>query len=438
MKTAYAILLVFVGALNGTALAQPPVVEATEKKQVVEAAAATLEKQYVFADVAAKMAALIRQNLEKGQYQAINSPPEFAERLTDDLRSISRDRHLRVMYAPERIREQKNPDEAARRKAEQVRKRMDRMGNYAFREVEILPGNIGYLKFDGFSDAPGAYDVAVGAMAFLANCDALIVDLRDNGGGSPQMIQVLTSYFFEGEPRHLNSFENRAEASIEQTWTLPYVPGTRMPATPIYVLTSNRTFSGAEEFTYNLKNLKRATIVGETTGGGAHPVRTEILTDNYAIGVPFARAVNPITKTNWEGTGVEPDVKVAASEALHRAQVLALEKMASGDEDAQVKAVYQWALDGLRVSLEPPVVPESTLRSYVGTYGPRVLTFENGALYYQRGTGRRMKMVPMADDYFQFQEIDSFRLKIVRKDGRAVALEGRYDDGSSDTTPASK
>ena len=162
--------------------------------------------------------------------------------------------------------------------------------------------------------------MAVGAMAFLANCDALIIDLRDNGGGNPEMIQLLSSYFFSGEPRHLNSFYYRLDEKTEQYWTLPYVPGSKLADTDLYVLTSSYTFSGAEEFTYNLKNMKRATIVGETTGGGAHPVRMEILNDHFAIGVPYARAVNPISKTNWEGTGIEPDVKVPAAQALDKAQ----------------------------------------------------------------------------------------------------------------------
>ena len=158
-------------------------------------------------------------------------------------------------------------------------------------------------------------------MAFLANCDALIVDLRENGGGSPEMIQLLSSYFFSGEPRHLNSFYYRLDEKTEQYWTLPYVPGANLAETDLYVLTSSCTFSGAEEFTYNLKNMKRATIIGEATGGGAHPVRLEILNDHFVMRVPYARAVNPISKTNWEGTGIEPDVQVPAGRALDQARL---------------------------------------------------------------------------------------------------------------------
>jgi C-terminal processing protease CtpA/Prc len=139
------------------------------------------------------------------------------------------------------------------------------------------------------------------------------------------MVAFISSYLFS-EPTHLNDLWERKDNSTHQYWTLPYVPGKRLDGKPAYVLTSVHTFSGAEEFTYNLKNLKRATIVGETTGGGAHPVAGHRIDDHFMIGVPFARAINPISKTNWEGIGVEPDVKVAAADALATAQKLVAEK----------------------------------------------------------------------------------------------------------------
>ena len=277
--------------------------------------------------------------------------------------------------------------------------------------------------------------MAVGAMAFLANCDALIIDLRENGGGSPEMIQLLSSYFFSGEPRHLNSFYYRMDEKTEQYWTQPYVPGAKLADTDLYVLTSGYTFSGAEEFTYNLKNMKRATIVGETTGGGAHPVRIEVLNDHFAIGVPYARAVNPISKTNWEGTGVEPDVKVPAAQALAQAHLLALEKLAAKEKDPGVKGAYQWALDGIKAELNPGTVAAERRESYVGNYGPRKITLENGILFYQREKRPKMKMLPMSENYFAFVEAPDFRLKIVIKEGRVAGIEGHYEDGTVDFSP---
>jgi C-terminal processing protease CtpA/Prc len=169
--------------------------------------------------------------------------------------------------------------------------------NCAFEKVERLAANIGYLKFNGFMDPGVCGGTATAAMNFLGNVDAIIIDLRANGGGDPKMVAYLSTYLF-GEVTHLNDLYNRKEDSTTQFWTLRDVPGKRLAGKPVFVLTSKRTFSGAEEFSYNLKMLKRATIVGETTGGGAHPVSGHRVDDHFMIGVPFARAVNPISKTN--------------------------------------------------------------------------------------------------------------------------------------------
>jgi C-terminal processing protease CtpA/Prc len=240
--------------------------------------------------------------------------------LTTHLREVSHDLHLRVNFSPvanPRPSDDPDPGPEAR---ERYRRQLMR-NNCAFEKVEILPGNVGYLKFDGFADPGVCGPTATAAMNFLQHVDALIVDMRENGGGDPAMVAYVTSYLFD-EPTHLNDLYNRAANTTHQWWTLPHVPGGRLAKQPVYVLTSRRTFSGAEEFSYNLKSLGRATIVGETTGGGAHPVRGEWLNEQFTIGVPFARAINPITQTNWEGTGVEPDVAVPAVEALDKAREL--------------------------------------------------------------------------------------------------------------------
>jgi hypothetical protein len=415
--------------------APPASVEAGERRQVIEAVATALAAQYVFPEVGSRMADLVRRNLESGAYDRLSDPRVLADTLTSDLRSVSKDRHLGVVFALDRIREMRTRDEKQREADRQARQRQERFSNYAFREVRILPGNVGYLKFDGFADSDEAFHVAVGAMAFLANSDALIIDLRENGGGSPQMIQVLSTYLFDGEPTHLNSFYYRDGDRTEQTWTLPYVPGARRPQVPVFVLTSARTFSAAEEFTYNLKNLKRATIVGEATGGGAHPVRPEVLSDRFLLRVPFARAVNPITKDNWEGKGIEPHVKVPAAEALATAEALALDGLATKETDARMKSVYQWHLERARSHTTPFVPDEAALRTCAGAFGPRVITFENGSLYYQRDQGRKMKMIPMSQDLFRFDEVPTFRLRFLRHDGQVIGVEGRYEDGTTDTNP---
>jgi C-terminal processing protease CtpA/Prc len=166
----------------------------------------------------------------------------------------------------------------------------------------------------------------VAAMGFLAHADALIVDLRDNHGGQPTMVQLILSYFFD-TPTHLNDIYIRPDNTTRQYWTLPYVPGPRLIDTPLYVLTSKRTFSGAEEFTNDLKSQKRAAIVGERTRGGAHPLNTIPIGEHFVVGIPVGRPINPITHGDWEGTGVAPDVETVATDALEMAQKLATAKI---------------------------------------------------------------------------------------------------------------
>ncbi len=297
-------------------------IDAATRQRVVDRASELLNENYVFPDTAKKMEEAIRARLKAGEYDSINNGDAFAEKLTADLRAVSHDKHLGVNFSP-RALPQRPPSQAPDMAA--MRRQMER-NNCGFEKAERLPPNIGYLKFNGFAPPDICGPTATAAMNFLGSVDALIVDLRENGGGDPRMVAYITSYLFD-EKTHLNDLYHRKENRTEEFWTNPDVPGKRLGSKPpVYVLTAKRTFSGAEEFTYNLKNLKRATIIGETTGGGAHPVSGQRIDDHFTIGVPFARAINPISKTNWEGTGVEPDVKVPAGDALETAKKLATKK----------------------------------------------------------------------------------------------------------------
>jgi hypothetical protein len=296
------------------------VLDEAERARVIDGAAELLREFYLFPDVAKRVATKLRTQQKHGEYRSITDGEIFAIRLTDDLVALSRDKHVAVDFfikvmPPEEPASHPHPDP-----------RQLAAGNCGFEKAEHYAPNIGYLKLNAFEEPENCVSTAVAAMNFLADSDALIIDLRDNHGGAPRMAAVICSYLFD-EPTHLDDIYDRKRNTIEQLWTFPYLPGKKFTGKPVFVLTSARTFSAAEEFSYELKSLKRATLIGETTGGGAHTVAPHRIDDHFFIRVPFGRFVNPVTKTDWEGAGVEPNVKVSAAEALDVAEKLAAEEV---------------------------------------------------------------------------------------------------------------
>lgn len=339
------------GAQRGAAQPQRPpqkdmTIDGAMRREVLDGVAASVKEAYVFPDVAKKIEAALRRREKRGEYAHLSSAIAFAESLTAHVRDVAHDKHLHVDYFFEPIPTGNDSGPSPAELEEFRRHAASR--NFGFREVKRLDGNVGYLALDGFMPPSVSGETAAAAMGFLANCDALIIDLRQNGGGSPEGVALVSTYLFEGPPVHLNDLYSRPDNETRQFWTLPYVPGKRLAGKEVYVLTSRRTFSGAEEFAYNLKNLKRATLVGETTGGGAHPGGPRRINDYFAVWVPSGRAINPISKTNWEGTGVEPDVKTTAEAALRTAHLAALRRLAeSKPADPQTAREIESAISRL-------------------------------------------------------------------------------------------
>jgi len=324
-------------AQQGTADARDVQVTASERSAILDSALQKLTDSYVYPEMAKKMVDAVRSRIARKEYDAITSGRTLANTLADHLREVSHDKHLRVLFSYEPLPSgQGNNPELARLQSE--------FNNFGFARVERLPGNVGYLDLRGFSSDAEVREIAAGAMNVLANTRALIVDLRQNGGGSPFTVAFLSSYLFAGRV-HLNDLYWRVPNRTDSFYTEAEVPGRRFgPDKPVYVLTSNRTFSAAEEFTYNLQSLKRATIVGEITGGGAHPGGPQRINDHFAIWIPTGRAINPITKKNWEGTGVVPDVAVAPTLALKTAYLLALKKIQESNKSESLAAQIRSAI----------------------------------------------------------------------------------------------
>jgi hypothetical protein len=312
-------------------------VDATLRRAVLDTLAARLEALYVFPDVGREMAKALRRRAARHEYDGITSADAFTDSLSAHLYAVAHDLHLRVFYSPEPVPPRNGEVEPTREDAERIRPQL-RLRNFGFEKVQRLAGNVGYLELRSF-ELPGfgAGEVATAAMGLLANSDALIVDLRRNGGGDPAMIALLISYLYAPWQRiHLNDFYQREGGRLEQYWTQPHVPGTHLADQDVYVLTSRATGSGAEEFAYDLKSLKRATLVGETTAGAANPGDFVRVGEHFGAFIPTGRAINPVTHTNWEGVGVVPDVACSADTALAAAHTLALQKLlerAGGEAD---------------------------------------------------------------------------------------------------------
>ena len=296
--------------------------DSAERRRVIETAVADLKRYYIDSEIAQKVSDSLLAHEKRGDYDSITDGEVFADLLTQQTRNVSHDNHLIVAYSSASIAEQ-SPALAAERFA-RYREQM-KQDNCTFEKTRILARNVGYLKLNSFPDASVCRSTAEAAMASLNSADAVIFDLRDNSGGFPNMVSLIAAYLFD----HPEYMYNPRENTTENSWTRSPVPGSRLADKPAYILTSSRTLSGAEQFTYDMKMLKRATLVGETTGGAAHSGTYHRIDDHFGIGITEVRAINPFSEGDWDGKGVEPDVKVKAADALEAAERLAATRLSA-------------------------------------------------------------------------------------------------------------
>jgi retinol-binding protein 3 len=436
MKRSLVILILILGW--SWAFAQspggPPSVDESQKKLAVEGLSKLLQENYVFPDVAKQMSDRLAGQLASGAYDKAGDARAFAMALTQDLQAVSKDLHLRVGVRPPGEKPVADDSPEA---MEQMKREM-RRENYGFEKVEILPGNVGYLDLRGFLPPSMAGETAVAAMNFLGNCDALIFDLRKNGGGDPEMIQLISTYLFD-KLTHLNDLYYRKDDKRNQFWTLPYAPGPRLVQVPVFVLTSSHTFSGAEEFANNLKVLKRATVVGETTGGGANPGERFPFDPFFSAFVPTGRAINPTTGINWEGTGVEPNIKVPQAEALGVAHAEALKALKAKAQDPKEQARFDWSIEAIEAARKPASITAKEMEAFAGSYGPRKVWIEKGKLVQQREGRAKLTLVPMTGTTFSTEEADYVRFTFLKDEkGKVTKLVLTYDNGDRDEDARTK
>jgi len=320
-------LLLPVVVLSGSAVGAATIDKA-EKAVVIGATAELLQSRYVDAAKGRVVADALRRDAALDAFAGQRSPDDFAQALTNRLRELTGDGHLHVHHQEVSTRTV-GPKDLAAFNAAELNKYYGPDVNHGIAAVSFLPGAVGYLDLRVFAPPAMAGDTLVAAMAVLANSRALIIDLRANGGGFSETTQLLAGYLLEA-PRGMSGTYHRPSGRTSTASSPAWVPGRRFgESKPAYILTSRRTFSAAEAFAYDLQALGRVTVVGERSGGGAHPYENRRLTDRFVLALPESRSVNPVTGSNWEGVGVAPDVSVPPDQAMDVALDLARKALAT-------------------------------------------------------------------------------------------------------------
>ncbi|MDF3028347.1 MAG: hypothetical protein K0S23_2654 [Fluviicola sp.] len=391
-----------------------------EIKLLIDSLGNALNRWYIYPDKAALMVQNVKKNFKSGTYNTVQNKSELCLRIINDLQQVHKDPHLRMAYDPELAGFLETPmsDEAKQQNYEFDLKN-HRESNFSFVKTEILSGNIGYLRWDGFSgfvqEAKPTLDAAFG---FVSNCKALIVDMRYNGGGSPQMVLQTASYFFEQKTR-MNDIIDRNNDTVKG-WTDPTISTFKLKM-PVYILTSRYTFSGAEDFTYGLQQIKRGTVIGETTGGGAHPTGSFSIGQGFILDIPTHRSPNIISKTDWEGTGVTPDVAVPFEQALQKAQEHIFTDFLSKTNDERERRMLQWNLTSLenRSLLAKQVqegnikLTKETLLNYCGEYHPSepnsglpvmTIVLNENSLYRRYEGAPDLRLIPISATQFVYDD----------------------------------
>jgi hypothetical protein len=396
-------------------------IDLATRRGVVDALASQVERIYVDADTGTLIATHLRDRLKAGVYDTIADPIRLGDVVTRDLRSVNGDLHLSLRYSAA----------SARGAAPSVLAFADRSQHYALGRLDVLPGNVGYMELTGFSGDAGARDIIVAALKYLEPTQAIIFDLRRNRGGSASLVNFLISHFTGPDTLASVVVKSRASARGNTRYTLATVPGPRRTDVPVYVLTSRSTGSAGEDFAFVMKNLKRATIVGDRTAGAGHNVTQIPVGTGFVAGISITRVSDPRTGEEWERVGVQPTVKADPAAALDVAHKLAVEALIPGARGlARTQLELVRDLVGGRIT--PRVVPADRLASYVGGYeGGRQVTVVNGALTYSPTAGASEQPVALDDATFILSSLS--RITFERDERGQIRIRSTLPDGSSTT-----
>jgi hypothetical protein len=429
----------FFSAQQLFAQSQKPPLTPAIKAEVVNNLAISLVKNYVDLETATKMSEAVEKHLKDGDYDQITKPNDFAQKLTADLRAVKSDVHLSVRFDTELARNLADRSGVVSAERREQNLAQYRQQNFGFKKLEILSGNIAYLSIDqfyGFNDS--SKDVVNFAFSFLRNTDALIIDLRNNGGGSADTVKYVSSFLLPPNTQ-LSSFYERRTNKTETAYTYqPSVP-VSFVGKPIYILVGRRSFSAAEGFAYDLQALHRATVIGEKTGGGAHAVGPNDISNGFICLVPYAQAINPVTRTNWEGVGVTPDIRINVQGALDAAILNYYDFQIDHITEAKKLASIKWARDILKAKLHPIQLDTSILQTYVGNFGDRLVSVRQGDLIYKGKDGKESKLIALSEAVFKLEDNDLMKMEFVKgSSGKIDELKFIFADGFETTYPRKK
>jgi hypothetical protein len=403
---------------------------------IVQDIARLATDKYIFPEKGQVTARAVLAHLEQGHYDNIISPYDFADRLTSDLRQASADQHWSVQYDSTLTIALYGEEEVSEAELAQLKQYICRQ-NFGIARFEHLPGNIGYVDLHGFAwiGFPGAGESITALMQLISHCDALIFDMRRNHGGEVETLQLYISYFVGPEPVLYDSFYYRPTDDTQQLWTMPFVPGTRMPDVPLCILTSSATGSGGEAFAYILQSMERAMVIGESTLGAAHTTDMETVQEHFQVEYPSGRSISPFTQDNWEGVGVIPNIPAPYEKALPVAHLRLLEDLIQSNTDEARKRELEWDLEIARSTCSPVTVDLPLLLRYAGGYGDRTFQVVEGALAYSRQGNPNLKLVPLAENRFLYPDEIKFEFTLDDQN-RAVSVAISYRDGRPSITLA--
>jgi hypothetical protein len=390
-----------------------------DKAKILADVIQKIEKIYPFPEISEKIIAELNKQISNGYYDGINSPVDFATQVTNSLEEFGSDKHLDLIYNPglakALLEETSNGSDYTEEEA-----KIEISNNYGFKELKILDGNVGYLNLSVFFSTDYAVKIADAAMAYFSNCNALIIDLRENGGGWGDMVVYLLAYFIDNkEPLVLNITESTLDSTIYSEVVPTYVPGRKLADIPVYVLTSQVTASAAEAFTSHLKYFNKNTvIVGKKTKGAENPVEHIAVDENFVLQIPAWKKLYTGNPLVWEGIGIEPDIEVDREDALSTAYKNALQKLLKEASEQTAIEKYQWALDGLSASYDNADI--NTIKEYAGNYGKIQVEFKDDKLYYKTEGGLSTLLIPISDDYFVVQELNYFRIKFIKNESAVI------------------